>query len=119
VSPEFAGCQVPATTENESLGSASAFWGVILRNPAILATRPCALRQPLISIGLAYEALDVSNFSPGTMGLNLPIAIGDALARKDDAGRFFHAANMACESLSLHSAGPNATPKPAGEPAGP
>lgn len=51
-------------------------------------------REPLISIGFAREALDVANFSPGTMGLDLPIAFGDSLAGKGNAGRFFHPANM-------------------------
>jgi hypothetical protein len=51
-------------------------------------------RQPLINIGLADEAFDVPNFSPGTVGFNLPIALGDALAGKGDAGGFFHPAYM-------------------------
>jgi hypothetical protein len=51
-------------------------------------------RQPFVCIGLAYETLDVPNFSTGTVGFNLPIAIGDALRGKDDAGRFAHSANM-------------------------
>jgi hypothetical protein len=42
-------------------------------------------RHPFISIGLAYEALDVSNFRAGTVGLNLPIALGDSLAGKGNA----------------------------------
>jgi hypothetical protein len=33
------------------------------------------------------------------MSLNLPIAIGDALAGKDDAGGFVHPANMRPESV--------------------
>jgi hypothetical protein len=51
-------------------------------------------RQPLINIGLAYKPLDVPNFSARTVGLYLPIAFGNALAGKDDAGRFAHNANM-------------------------
>ncbi len=50
--------------------------------------------KPLISLGLAFEAIDVPNFSPGIMGFNLPIAIGDALDGKGDARRFAH-----CESM--------------------
>ena len=59
-------------------------------------------RQPLIGSGLAYEALDVPDFSPGTVGLNLPITIGDAFAGKDDAGRFSHFDNMRCAGPVFH-----------------
>ena len=57
-----------------------------------LRPQPCDLalsRQPLISIGFACEAFDVSNFTPGTMGLNLPIVIGERLQEKMTRGDFF------------------------------
>ena len=58
-------------------------------------------RQPLIDIGFAEEAFDVANFGPGTVGFNLPIAFGDALAGKGDAGRFFHRVYMHRESADF------------------
>ncbi len=46
--------------------------------------------KPLISFGLACEAINVPNVSSGIMGFNLPITIGDALDGKGDARRFAH-----------------------------
>ena len=49
---------------------------------------------PFINVGLARKALDVSDFRTRTVGLNLPIILGNSPLDKDDTGRFAHTANM-------------------------
>jgi hypothetical protein len=55
---------------------------VALRSQPIDA--PGAL-HPFVDFGLAGQALDVTNFDAGTVGLDLPVAFRDAFRLEDDS----------------------------------
>lgn len=46
--------------------------------------------QPLVNLSLALKPLDALNFGTGAMGLDLPVALCDALVFEDDTRRFTH-----------------------------
>ena len=46
--------------------------------------------QPLVHLGLAFEASDVFGFDAGTLCNNLPVILGEALHVECDAGGFCH-----------------------------
>jgi len=50
--------------------------------------------QPVIDIGFARQAGNVSDFCTGIVGFDLPIAFCDPLRMKGDARGFAHASNM-------------------------
>jgi hypothetical protein len=49
-----------------------------------------ASQQPFIDISFALEAPDVPNFGSGVVGLDLPVALRDAVEFENDLGRFAH-----------------------------
>jgi hypothetical protein len=49
--------------------------------------------QPFVDFGLALEAFDVAKLAVGTVSLDLPLALGDALVFEFDSG-LAHAAVM-------------------------
>jgi hypothetical protein len=40
--------------------------------------------QPFVNVGLARQSRDVSDFGTGTVGLDLPVALGNALWLEND-----------------------------------
>jgi hypothetical protein len=56
---------------------------VALRSQPIDPTAPS---KPFVDFSLRLKSPDVSNFGPGIVGLDLPIAFGDALQLEGDPG---------------------------------
>jgi hypothetical protein len=65
-----------------------------LRSPAISANQYATSLQPFVDLGLALEALDLTNFGAGIVSFDLPLVLGDAVVFEFDSG-FAHAAVMA------------------------
>jgi hypothetical protein len=61
--------------------------------------------HPFVYGGLIFEAGDVSNFSAGTVSLDLPVAFRNAVWMKNNTGRFGHVASMSGQASNMPRSG--------------